>query len=165
MKTISVLLIVILMLSALAVAQENSTTNTTAPAGQKAIVVLDMNNKTGNLVYKEEYYSLNNSGGLQFDKARIFFRGNVNLSRLKMQIIRPLDGNGNYYNESMIKAIATLDNKTILNAWYKGTMAKVNSTDKASTPSSTKTSPGFEGIVFLIAVVCFVIVLQKRLNK
>ena len=88
------------------------------PQGQIVTVNLDLGNKTGNLTYIEEYYINDSAGNMTLNNRKIFFDGNVNASKIRLKILRPLN-DGKIYPNSMVKAIAIVDNTTVLDAWYK----------------------------------------------
>jgi hypothetical protein len=124
-------------------AQENNTSSDNSK-NQPTTVFLDMKNKTGHLVYKEEYYSQNGSGGVKLDKRTKYFDKDINTSQIKLTFNRSLDKSGMPYEGSMIKAIAILDNKTILNNWYKD-----NPKNSTSNAAASKKTPGFEAMAAL----------------
>ncbi len=145
MRKIFILFAAILILSANAAAQENNSKTTTP-----ITITVDTGGNTGNLVYRELYYKDNGSGYLTFDTGRIYFNGTINSSKIKINILRPLDRSGKPYPDSRIKAVATLDNKTIINTWYKTNKPK-NSTDNGD-PTDGKKTPGFEALAVLVAI-------------
>lgn len=155
-----IIILVLLSLSLLAVnaaAQEN--------ASRKLLtnISLDTDNRTGHLVYTELYYSVNSSGNLTYDTGRKYFEDNITSPRIRMQILRPLDKSGKPYPDNRIRAVATIDNKTILNKFYKINKPANTSSSKAANDTdadqpSGKKIPGFEiaaGLVPLILVVLY----------
>lgn len=141
MKNIFILFAAILILSVNAAAQENNSKKISVT------ITVDTGGNTGHLVYKELYYKDDGSGNLTFDTGRTYFNGTINSSKIKIQILRPLDISGKPYPDSRIRAVATLDNKTIINGWYKTNKQK-NSTDNGD-PAETKKTPGFEAMAAL----------------
>uniref|UniRef100_A0A6M3M8R9 Uncharacterized protein n=1 Tax=viral metagenome TaxID=1070528 RepID=A0A6M3M8R9_9ZZZZ len=140
MKKIFILFAAILILSVNAAAQENNSKKISVT------ITVDTGGNTGHLVYKELYYKNDGSGNLTFDTGRTYFNGTINSSKIKIHILRPLDSSGKPYPDSRIRAMATLDNKTIINGWYKTNKQK-NSTD--NDPAETKKTPGFEAMAAL----------------
>jgi len=140
MKKIFILFAAILILSVNAAAQENNSKKISVT------ITVDTGGNTGHLVYKELYYKNDGSGNLTFDTGRTYFNGTINSSKIKIHILRPLDSSGKPYTDSRIRAMATLDNKTIINGWYKTNKQK-NSTD--NDPAETKKTPGFEAMAAL----------------
>jgi len=141
-----IFLLILSVFMASATAQENNTSSDNSK-NQPTVVFLDTKNSTGHLVYKEEYYTQNGSGGVKLVKRIKYFDGDINSSRTKLTFNRPLDNSGMPYEGSMIKAIAILDNKTILNNWYKD--SPKNSTGNAT---ASKKTPGFEAMAVLVAI-------------
>lgn len=153
-KHIFSLLIAVLILSAGAVAQENNTTKKFSE--QPAVISLDLLGKTGYLVYTEEYYIKDSAGNLKLDNSKTFPVGNVNKSKVKLKITRPLDKSGKPYPQSMVKVTATLNNETILESWYKdkpknSTKSDTDMNKNGNPQNSTKAIPGFEVLgVFVV---------------
>lgn len=137
MKKFIILLAAVLILSTNAAASENNSKKV------PVTITIDTGGNTGHLVYKELYYKKDGSGNLTFDTGRIYFNRSINSSKIKIEILRPLDGSGKPYPESYIKAVATLDNKTILNNWYKA---------KNGAGVEAKGTPGFDVPAFLAAI-------------
>lgn len=144
MKKVFILFAVLLILLANAAAQENN--SKTIPV----TITVDTGGNTGHLVYTELYYKNDGSGNLTVDTGREYFNRTINSSRIKIPILRPLDSSGKPYPDSRIKAVATLDNKTIINTWYKTNKQK-NSTDNGD-PAEAKKTPGFETLAVLVAI-------------
>ena len=156
MKKIFILFAAILILSANAAAQENNS-KTTPPI----TITVDTGGNTGHLIYTELYYKNDGSGKLTVDTGREYFNRTINSSRIKMNILRPLDSSGKPYPDSQIKAVATLDNKTIINTWYK-TNKQNNSTND---PIDEKKIPGFEAGISVIALLAILAGIKSRKMK
>lgn len=156
MKKIFILFAAILILSANAAAQENNSKTTTP-----ITITVDTGGNTGNLVYRELYYKDNGSGYLTFDTGRIYFNGTINSSKIKINILRPLDRSGKPYPDSRIKAVATLDNKTIINTWYKTNKQKNSTND----PADEKKTPGFDAGISVIALLAILIGIKSMKMK
>lgn len=156
MKKIFILFVAILILSANAAAQENN--SKTIPV----TITVDTGGNTGHLVYRELYYKNDGSGNLTFDTGRMYFNRTINSSRIKIPILRPLDRSGKPYPDTHIRAVATLDNKTILNSWYKTNKQK-NSTDNGDPAEAMKT-PGFDAGMSVIALLAILVGIKYRLK-
>ena len=154
MEKIFILFAAILILSVNAAAQENNSKKISVT------ITVDTGGNTGHLVYRELYYKNDGSGNLTFDTGRIYFNGTINSSRIKIQILRPLDSSGKPYPDSRIRAVATLDNKTIINGWYK-TNKQENSTDNGD-PTKAKKTPGFEAMMAITAVLLLVSARRRK---
>lgn len=162
------LIIILLMFSTVAIAQENTQENNASKKIQITTIHIDTKGKTGHLVYEEAYFVKNSSGNITLDHIRLFFDRNINASKIKFNISRPLkDGRQFIY----IKALARLDNQTILNTWYKPSnnanapnIDPNNAGSVENTPdNNTKKSPGFEGIVLVAAIL--MVCIFKKLDK
>ncbi len=162
MKKYIIFLLILSLFTALAAAQENNSTNNSN--NQQTTIFFDTKNRTGHLVYKEEYYIRDESGGPKLDKTRKHFDGDINISRIKLKIKRPLDASGVPYDGSLIKAIATLDNKTIMNDWYRDAPKSSNSTKPASN-KNLGLGVSVIGILSLFVGVVVLLYLRKRKKK
>lgn len=133
--------------------------NVIAQSGTNYTIYLDTKNKTGHLVYEEGYYLKNNTGGLEFDQARIYFDGNINNSKIRLYITRPTVSakTGKPYVGAYIWVVAKLDNKTIIKSWY--TAPKDNQSIVADTTPNK--SPGFE-IVMPVTIILAIYIARKR---
>lgn len=163
MKKYIIFLLILSLFAALAAAQENNT-STDYSKNQQTAIYFDTKNRTGHFVYKEEYYIKDDSGGLKLDKTRKYFDKDINISRIKLMIKRPLDASGMPYDGSLIKAIATLDNKTIMNDWYRDTPKNSNSTKPASN-KNLGLGVSVIGILSLFVGVVVLLYLRKRKKK
>ena len=136
-------------------AQENNTSSDNSK-NQQTTVFLDTKNKTGHLVYKEEYYSQDGSDGVKLDKRIKYYEGDINISSIKLTFNRPLVRSGMPYEGSMIKAIVILENETILNNWYRD--RPKNSTGNAA---ASKKNPGFEAMAAL-GLISLIYLIRRR---
>ncbi len=57
----------------------------------KHIVLVNINSKIGQLIYMEEYYSINGAGNLKLDSRIIYYNNTIKNSELTLKIKRPLD--------------------------------------------------------------------------
>ncbi len=127
---------------------------------QEKDIYLDTGGATGRLIYTEQYYSKNITNSLILEESRTYFDGTINNSKITFLIIRPLDKQGNRYEENQIRALATLDNKTILNTWYTS-KSKV-----LSSQTSDNKTDRFIGILVIITVfLVFLFLLRLTMKK
>lgn len=162
MKKYVILLLVLSLLAANAAAQENRN------ASKKLLTNISLNtdNRTGHLVYTELYYSVNSSGNLTYDTGRKYFEGNITSPRIRIQIIRPLDPSGKPYPDERIRGIAILDNKTIINDWYKTSKPTNITADVTATEQPAgKKSPGFGTLIGAAALVLSVYICRRQTKQ
>lgn len=165
-KLTGITFIIILMLSAVYVAVENTeNVNITINEyksedidknlSQEMVVVVIHTNQTGYLNYLEKYYSKNNTGVLKLDSAAMYYNGTMTNDTLTLKIKRPL----NIYGESypFVKAVVYIDNNKKLDSWFLA--------DKDVKPSETKDSPGFDVIIPVISIILTTFLLKRKKIK
>ena len=141
------------------------TTISIVTGNQQKDIYFDTKGNTGHLIYMEQYYSLNNSNNsLTLEDERIYFDGVINNSKITFMIIRPLDKNRNPYSESMIKAIATLDGKTILYTWYNYANPN-NATTKITNEVKGHNQDTIIGLVIIIVAFLLAILSVRKIIK
>lgn len=149
-------LTIVMLLSILATLASN------ASASQEKDIYLDTRGQIGHLIYEEYYYSVNNNT-LIIDKALTYFNGTINNSRITFMITRPLDKQGNQYSDDRIRAIATIDNVTILNTWYS-IQNKTENLNEVKNNKDLGNAP-LIGLASIIGVLMLIILLTRILIK
>lgn len=154
MKKVLMIAIIMLLISAISMAKGS--------ASQEKDIYLDTGGKLGYLIYMEQYYTLDNNN-LTIEQSRIYFDGVINNSRITFMIIRPLDKQGNQYPENRIRALATLDNVTILNTWYssgKDVKSKIgNSSEVTNNLNNHNQEVGNAPLVGLTTIIIILLLL------
>ncbi len=129
---------------------------------QEKDIYLDTGGKLGHLIYMEQYYIKDNTNNLTLDESRIYFDGMINNSKITFLIIRPLDKQGNRYSEDQVRALATLNNNTILNTWYTSDIISI---ETETSNNGTERLIGIITIVLSLMIGIFLIRFALRNKK
>lgn len=133
---------------------------------QSKTILLDTNGNIGHLIYEEQYFSKNETGYLIIEQDRIYYNGDINQSKVRLSILRPLMKDGNPYPENQIKAIAFINNETILNTWYQLTSNENPSADSNMDTnidtSIHRSMPGFNSILTILIMTMYILLYKKK---